>query len=114
MQPGNVHLKGPLSSLALAAARCFFEMWPVSAASEPKLAVQSPHAHDLIPLTQWADFKCFFRSATEAKDAEQVVPHGINHWHIRELVGNCGLCDCIIGLANGGCGMKLEEDCGGV
>lgn len=54
VQPGKVHLNGPSDESEVGAMleRCFFEMWPVKAASEPKVAVQVFHAQVVVPLGQ--------------------------------------------------------------
>src|SRR6201999_2333408 len=69
-------------------ARGFFEMCPVKAASEAKSAEsQSCQWHFVTPLTRWTDFRCLFRSVPVAKEAPQTVPHGMSHWHEREVLG---------------------------
>jgi alkylation response protein AidB-like acyl-CoA dehydrogenase len=103
-QPGNEHLNGPPSPPALAfavldvpsafvaldegvaaeaasiGARCFLEMWPVSAASEANVAEsQDCQEHLVTPLTRWTAFRCFLRSVAEAKDAPHTVPQGMSH-----------------------------------
>ena len=69
------------------AARCFLDMWPVSAASEAKsAAAQSCQWHLVTPLTRCTDFTCFLRSVPVAKEAPQTVPHGMSHLHDRDVL----------------------------
>lgn len=117
VQPGKVHLKRPSLLLVVvtvgcdvvvawpsgpiivvvvvvlvvevvSGARCFFEMCPVRAASEAKLALsQDCQLHLVTPLIRWIVFRCFLRSVVEAKLAPQTVPQGMIHWHAREVEG---------------------------
>jgi hypothetical protein len=93
VQPGKVHLKGreavvvvELGSAEVEASvlrrdeRCFLEICPVRAASEPNVAVQSFQAQVVVPFGQCVDLRCFLRSVIVAKVAEQVVPQGMSHW----------------------------------
>lgn len=69
-------------------ARCFLEICPVSAASEVNVADSHPcQAHLVTPLTRWTALRCFLRSVAEANDAPHTVPHGMSHWHAREVGG---------------------------
>lgn len=76
-------MKGPSESVR--SVKCFFEMWPVRAASDAKLAEQSIHEHSVVPLKQCAALMCFLRSALEANEAEHMFEHGMIHWQIFEL-----------------------------
>jgi hypothetical protein len=132
VQPGNVHLKGPLCgsgacelavcgcvdedvdgvwdeeafAVEMAAARCFLEMWPVRAASELNVDVHPPQAQVKIPLVQCAALRCFLRSVIEAKEAEHVLPQGISHWQTRSVVWVDGV-DTGVGTAIWGCSVSV-------
>ena len=130
-QPGYVHLNGPsfpvivipdaVWAVLLAiedvdvesnGARCFLEMWPVSAGSEANGSASQPcQAHFSTPFTRCTVFRCFFRSVVVAKEALQTVPHGMSHGQAREVLGAETAVRrpwvVVRGSGGGGCGWEV-------